>query len=56
MSLSEEMFSFYISMDKYSKNSNQVSSISYLPNLYSNINNGLGLFGGYSQRFIEVSK
>jgi hypothetical protein len=56
MSLSEEMFAFYLSMDKYSKNSNQISSISYLPNLYSNINNGLGLFGGYSQRFIEVSK
>lgn len=56
MSLSKEMYDFYVSMEKYVDENSQISSISYLPKVYTNINNGLGLFAGYSQRFIEVKK
>jgi hypothetical protein len=56
ISLSKEMYDFYVSMEKYANQNNQISSLSYLPAVYSNIQNGLGLFAGYSQRYIEVKK
>ena len=56
MSLSKEMYDFYLSFEKYVNDNNQISSISYLPKVYSNIENGLGVFAGYSQKYIEVKK
>ena len=54
MSLSKEMYDFYSSFEKYINDNNQISSISYLPKVYSNVENGLGIFAGYSQKYIEV--
>lgn len=56
VSLSKEMYEFYISLEKYIDEDGQISSLSYLPKVFSNVNNGLGLFAGYSQRYIEVKK
>lgn len=56
MSLSKEMYDFYRSFEKYINDNNQISSISYLPKVYSNVENGLGIFAGYSQKYIEVVK
>ncbi|MFZ1703270.1 MAG: DUF4249 domain-containing protein [Saprospiraceae bacterium] len=56
LSLSKEMFDFYESIEKYIDEESQISSLSYLPKVYSNVHNGLGLFAGYSQKYIEVKK
>ncbi|MBK8620687.1 MAG: DUF4249 family protein [Saprospiraceae bacterium] len=56
VSLSREMYEFYISLEKYIDEDGQISSLSYLPKVFSNVNNGLGVFAGYSQRYIEVKK
>lgn len=56
MSLSKEMYDYYISVENYISKNNQISSLSYVPEVYSNVHNGLGLFAGYSQKYIEVKK
>lgn len=56
MTLSKEMYEYYISVEKYLDEDEQISSISYLPKVYSNVHNGLGLFAGYAQKYIEVKK
>lgn len=51
---SGDMYNYYKSVEKFLKAPNHNSSISNTPHIYSNINNGLGIFAGYTEEFKEI--
>lgn len=54
MSVSQELYNYSKSMEYYRLHSNSNSNYSQPLEIYTNIEGGLGIFGGYSQTLIEL--
>lgn len=51
---SNNMYSYYKSVEQFLSASNHNSSFSNNPKIYSNIENGLGIFAGYTEELTEI--
>lgn len=54
LTVSQDLYHYYKSVEEFNTAENHNSSISHTPKVHSNITNGLGLFAGFSERFIEI--
>jgi len=54
MTVSNELFSYYKSVEKYLDDQKHNASFSQIPQIYSNISGGLGVFAGYTQKYVEI--
>lgn len=54
MTASQDLYEYFISMEKFISAGNHNSSFSYAPSVYSNINNGLGIFAGFTEEYKEI--
>ena len=51
---SKELYNYYKTFEKFVEVENHNSSFSQTPDVYSNIQNGLGIFAGYTEKYIEI--
>lgn len=51
---SSELYNYYKTVEKFSQADNHNSSFSTTPDIYSNIQNGLGIFAGYTEELTEI--
>lgn len=51
---SKELYNYYKTIEKFIEVENHNSSFSQTPGVYSNIQNGLGIFAGYTEKYIEI--
>lgn len=54
LTVSEDLYSYYKSVEKFIHSEPANSSITPFNRVYSNINNGLGIFAGYTEKYIEI--
>ncbi len=54
LTASEDFFKFYKDYERYFANSGFHSSVSNPPGQFSNVNNGIGIFAGYTEEFKEI--
>ncbi len=54
LTVSKDLYSYYKTVEKFTSAENHNSSFSQTPDIYSNIQNGLGVFAGYTEKYIEV--
>lgn len=54
MTVSNELYSYYKSVEKYLDDQKHNASFSQIPQIYSNISGGLGVFAGYTQKYVEI--
>lgn len=54
LTASKELYEYYKSVERFRTSGNHNTSFSTSPRIYSNVENGLGLFAGYAERFIEL--
>lgn len=51
---SKELYEYYKTIEKYSISDNHNCSFCHIPDIKSNINNGLGVFAGFTEDFKEI--
>ncbi|MBK8669343.1 MAG: DUF4249 domain-containing protein [Saprospiraceae bacterium] len=54
LTASKDLYNYYKTVEKFASADNHNSSFSYTPEIYSNIQNGLGIFAGYTEEFKEI--
>lgn len=51
---SGDLYNYYKSVEQFVLSENYNTSIAYTTKVYSNIQNGLGIFAGYTEKYIEI--
>lgn len=54
MTASQDLYNYFVTIEKFVAADNHNSSFSYSPAIYSNIQNGLGIFAGYTEEYKEI--
>jgi len=54
MTASQDLYEYFLSMEKFISANNHNSSFSYAPSVYNNIKNGLGIFAGFTEQYKEI--
>jgi len=54
LTTSKDLYNYYKTVEKFSTAENHNSSFSHAPEIYSNVQNGLGIFAGYTEEYKEI--
>jgi hypothetical protein len=54
MTLSPDLYSYYKSVERFLRNEPVQSSAAPVHQVFSNVQNGLGIFAGYTEKYIEI--
>ena len=56
LTVSDELFKYYKSIENYLQYEGKNSSVNESEYIYSNVNGGIGVFAGYTVQYIEIEK